>query len=331
MPPLGAWVVTVLACAGGDRTERGPFPDSDADDTDPVPTDDTDDTDVPVNAETVPLAGPCPLVDAWGRFTVTSEPAPIASGAVADGVVPLAVLDEVRSEGDCRLLRRVAPFCDPPCGADEVCGLDEQCAPYPLQQDVGTVTIEGLLAPVSMEPSSPGNNYYALGLPQPPYAPGALVTLRAEGAAYPGFELHGVGLVPLALEPGEWVLDEGEPLEVRWVAPDGSVRSTIRLHVTIDQHGASPLQLVCDFADTGAGTVPASLVDAFVSAGVTGFPSASLTRRTADSAPLAEGCVELDVEWPATGEVRVEDYTPCTHQEDCPPDQTCNTTLEICE
>jgi hypothetical protein len=195
---------------------------------------------------------------------------------------------------------------------------------------VGVVALDGLLEPVTMEPSDPGNNYYAFGLPHPPYAPGALLTLTAPGAAFPGFELHGVGLVPLALVPGEWVLADGRPLEVHWEAPGAAVRSTVHLRVTIDQHGASPLQLACDFADTGTGTVPAALASSFVSAGVTGFPAATLTRRTVDSAPLADGCVELSVEWGLPGELRVEGYTPCTEQADCPDGQTCDYTLEIC-
>ena len=333
MPRLPAWVFLVSATA---CTNGGP---ADADTDRPGDTEVPDDTDLPddtdppvVDPETVPLAGPCPLDQALGGFSVVSDDLlSVVAGAVADGVVPLTVLDEVATEGDCTLLRRVAPFCDPPCAADETCGLDSECAPYPTQQDVGTVTVEGLLEPVSMEPSDPGNNYYALGLPHPPYEPGALITLHADGAFFPAFELYGVGLVPLELVPGEWVLDEGNPLEVRWAAPGATVRSTVHLRVTIDQHGTSPLQLDCDFADTGSGTVRASLVDAFVASGVTGFPSATLTRRTVDSLSLAEGCVELGVEWSGPGDLRVEDYTPCTEQADCPPDEICNTALEICE
>ena len=45
---------------------------------------------------------------------------------------------------------------------------------------------------------------------------------------------------------------------------------------------------------------------------------------------LADGCVELSVEWGLQGEIRVEGYTPCTEQADCPDGQTCDYTLEIC-
>src|SRR5688572_17448593 len=85
------------------------------------------------------LAGPCPLASRLGGFLVESGGvAPVVAGAVREGVLPLEVLDEGVADGACRILTRPQPFCDPACGDDEVCGLDDSCAPYPLEQPLGT-------------------------------------------------------------------------------------------------------------------------------------------------------------------------------------------------
>jgi hypothetical protein len=324
----------LLFLAACDPSSGGKHPDANADgdaDTDADMDADTD-ADVDTDPATVPLAGPCASADAFGSFTVeTNDGLTVVSGAVADGVVPAVVLQSTESAGDCEIVERVALFCDGGCPADQTCGFDGNCIPYPTNQDVGTVSIDGLAAPVSMDPTSPGFNYYDLGLPPIAYDPGALVTLRAEGATLPGFTLHALGLVPLDPPADEWVLSQATDSTITWAAPGGPVRSTVHLLVTIDQHGASPIQLACDFPDTGEGTVAASLVDTLVSSGVTGFPTASLERWTVDSTAMGEGCVQFDVSWAVGGDLRVEGFTPCTEQADCPPGQTCNTNLEICE
>jgi hypothetical protein len=325
-----AWLA-ILACSDKSSGEGADSANDDADADVDTDTDADSDTDPP-DPETVALAGPCPLDQRIGNFAVASDAfLTTAAGAVANGVVPLTVLDNEATEGDCTLLRRVSPFCDPACAPDETCSLDEECIPYPTQQDVGTVSITGLYASVVMEPSTPGYNYYLLGLPHPAYAPGDLVTLDVEGAYFPGFRLYGVGLVPLELVPGQWVLSETEDMAVAWGAPGGPVRSTVHLRVTIDQHGVSPIQLDCDFADTGSGTVPAGIAAQLVASGVTGFPSATLTRWTVDSTSVGPGCVDFALSWSGLGDLRVEGYTPCGESADCPSGQTCNTVLEICE
>ena len=64
------------------------------------------------------LAGSCALADHVGGFVAGFEPSYSAfSGSVADGVVPLNVLEQVGEAGSCTLLRRNNPFCDPGCDA----------------------------------------------------------------------------------------------------------------------------------------------------------------------------------------------------------------------
>ena len=65
------------------------------------------------------------------------------SGSVADAVVPLNVLEQVGEDGDCTLLRRNNPFCDPGCAAGETCDFDGNCLPFPVNRDVGVTLVAG--------------------------------------------------------------------------------------------------------------------------------------------------------------------------------------------
>jgi hypothetical protein len=322
-------VTLLLACSG--PKEPAPSPDP----VDTSPPQDSDTGAAVVDPATVVLDGPCPMATDFGGFRLESDALlTTLGGAVTDGVIPLTVLDPVAAAGDCELLRRKTLFCDPGCAADQTCGLDGECVPYPRNQDVGTVTVTGLFDEVEMEPSA-NNSYYALGLSQPPTDPGALVTLTARGSSSEGqFTLYGVGVVPLALEPGIWRLESGVDLELRWdnpgtLAPE--VRSRVEVVVTIDQHGLTPVQLQCDFPDTGRGTVPGTLVADLVGFGATGFPAGRVTRRTSDALDRGEGCIDFEVGSAASAEIDVVGSTPCHDDEECPPGETCNTALEICE
>jgi hypothetical protein len=111
--------------------------------------------------------GECPEAVRVGRFVVdqTADYA-FVDGKVSEAVVPTDVRTEVFAEGDCRILRRENPFCDPPCGGDETCDLSGTCVPYPSALNVGTVSVLGLSSAVSMEPVEPGNTYFDTS-PQP--------------------------------------------------------------------------------------------------------------------------------------------------------------------
>lgn len=297
--------------------------------TDPV-TDTELDTDVGValDPETVELAGDCGLDDRWGGFLVENqEMFAIVDGEVIEGVVPVAVLVEVSTEGDCRLLRRDTPFCDPACTAGETCDHSGECVSYPASVDLGTASISGLLVDVSMEPSSPGARYFDTTVPNPVFEPGALLELRTERLD----PLHGVGVQPLTAANPVWVISADTPLEVSWDAPEGAVRSQVRLDLTVDQHGVSPLALRCLFDDDGAGTVPAALIEGLTTAGVTGFPNGRIARRTVDSTALDSGCVDFTVASRLEAEVEVAGYTPCDGPDDCPEGLECNLAIEACE
>ncbi len=281
---------------------------------------------------TVELAGSCDLAERFGGLEVeVYESYTVAGGTVYEGVIPITVLESIGTSGDCVLLRKPNPFCDPPCAAAEVCDLHETCIAYPSTQDLGTVTISGLEVEVVMEPVPPGFTYFDTALPHPGVLPGSLVTLRTGGDVWPGVTLHGVGVHDLVPGEDEWVIAEGTALSVSWDAPTESVRSEVVLAVQVDQHGTTPATVVCAFEDTGAGEVPVDMVDALVQAGVTGFPNGTLERRTADRAALGEGCIDFTVSSPRFMSVDVEGFIPCTSNRDCPKGKTCNLEIQICE
>lgn len=266
-----------------------------------------------------------------GRFFVEArEEQGVVQGAVADGVVPSSIPTVSLEAGDCRFLERKNLSCTPACVGSETCGVDGACVPYPRQLDVGTVEIAGLLEPVALLPQPPGNTYFAPEVDNPPFAPDSEIVLAASGSAdVAPFNLFGVGSPRLLGEPA-WTLEDGADLQVVWATAESS-RARVFLEVGIDQHGATPVTLACSFADTGTGVVPASVVDALIGAGVSGFPSGRLYRRTLDSVETSVGCVDLVVGSPREAVVSVAGFTPCDEPEDCPEGLTCNLAIELCE
>lgn len=278
---------------------------------------------------TIPLGGLCPLDARWGAFAVEAYDAyAIVAGSAADGVLPISVLTEVASEGDCRLMRRENPYCSPTCGSGETCGLDGVCVPYPAGQDLGTVAVTGLVDAVSMAPSTPGYTYSDTDLSFPLFEAGKLIALQSSGPD--ALLLHGVGVAPLTPTETQWNVSLNTPLSLAWDTPTEPVRSEIALTLNIDQHGTTPVNLQCTFPDTGSAEVPASVLNALFDAGVSGYPSASLARRTSDKAAFRAGCVDLTVSQEAGIDLTVEGHTPCEDNTDCPIGHPCDTTTQTC-
>ncbi len=332
------WLVLLFAlglgCPGSgtdDDDDIANDDDATGDDDDDSTGDDDDSTLPP--AEDVVLDGTCPQETAWGRFFVDAQPEYSAiQGQVSDGVVPSSVLELVEASNGCQLLRRNNPFCDPPCQPGETCDFDGECVPYPETQSLGTVTIDGLTADVTVDPVQPGNNYFAVGLPLQITTPGETIRLRTTGGAWDSIELWGVGLEDLVLPQGiEWAVDEGEPLEVVWPAASEGARSEVYFSLNIDQHGVSPSTLFCVFPDTGSATVPSSVISGLFDVGVSGFPFGSLTRRTTDSAPIGDGCIDFVVGMPRSVSVDVVGYIPCDLMNPCPEPLSCNLEIGLCE
>lgn len=328
------WItlLTLWSCAG-DKPGQDSDPHEtsnpgDSGDTDTSP--DSGDTDV--TAENVPLDGYCAddvhygnfLVDATARYAYVT-------GSVADGVVPITVLTGLETAGDCTLWRKENLFCDPSCDPGYTCNFDGECVPYPSGQALGTVTVDGLLEPVSMEPTVPGNTYFNTSLPNPPWTPGALVTLKSGGGAFDPFTLYGVAPDAFAMEDLAWQLTEGEALALSWTPPETTSRTRVRVSMNIDQHGTTPVSAVCWFDDDGAAEVPSAIIDGLIGYGVTGFPRATATRLSADTAEAGAGCVDLWLTSSLEPTIAVTGYTPCFTTDDCPDGQECNLELQRCE
>lgn len=296
------WLAAVLACSrepGGPPPETGPPADTDTDpvvDTDPpTPTGDTAEacTVSPPTGDpaTIPLAGPCAPEVQIGSFAVTQRLGSASvTGFLLDVPFPY-VPPRVGGDATCELRRRSNPFCDPACNTDEVCTPDDtsrvdedaygDCAVAPVDQELGCVTIGGLVADVATP---------SFWVPDPPFVPGALVELTVAA----DLVLHGVGVEPIATGGG-WTLADGEDLPITWNDAGASLRSTVVVTLNVDQSGLEPVDLTCELPDTGEGALPAAMVSALLAEGVSGFPSATLTRRTADSAEVAGGCVDFVV------------------------------------
>jgi hypothetical protein len=276
--------------------------------------------------------GACDSRERVGRFSIEKQvDFGVVQGTVNDGVVPTAIPTLVSEESGCRVLERRNLACAPGCVGAETCGESGTCIPYPRQVNVGEVSIAGLTRETRMSPQAPGASYFSPGADNPPYQVRSQITLSAVGTdTLPSFQLFGVGSEPLAEAPS-WVLAAGTDLALAWAAPISDVQTHVLVELTIDQHGVSPLSLVCELEDTGSATVPAVIIDQLIGSGVTGFPNGRITRRTADHVQLDVGCVELVVGSPRAAAVSVSGFTPCNGPADCSNDQTCNLALQRCE
>lgn len=302
-----AFFVLVAGC--GD--EKDPSGDADSDvDTDA-------DTDTATDTTTVDWPDPgeygtaCPLDDRVGLFEIAAFSAYSAvSGSVATGILPITIREEVGRAGDCRLLKKDNPFCDPPCVAGELCDDHDDnpdtngvCAPYPPNLDAGTVYVRGLVEGLPALHPDAALNYSNTLVPHPIFDPGAEIQLYAEGADTESFSLEGAGVEVLDAQI-DWTMVRDQPLEVTWTPGDGTGR--IWLSFNVDQHGNSPVTLECDVEDTGSTIVPAALVTQLIDSGVSGFSTGLMRRLTVDSTQIEQGCVELLVYSHLRGQLQCE-------------------------
>lgn len=275
------------------------------------------------------IDGACAQTDRVGGFYLTMEAMYTAlSGAVTDGVLPISVLEEVGQGGGCTLLRRTNPVCDPPCAGGDTCDYSGACIPYPMNHDVGTLTLTGLVEPATVEPL--GNlEYSATNLMHPAFEPGAAISLAATGGDYAAFTLHGEGVAMIEPASDALTMKKGEPLALTWTPNDGA--AGVRIELTIDQHGNSPVKLVCVGPDSGSLEVPVELIAQFIDFGISGFPSAQFYRETVDQVVLEPGCVEFAVRSHRETLLGVEGHTPCNNQDDCPEGQMCDIMIQTCK
>jgi len=245
-------------------------------------------------------------------------------GVVRDGVMPGTIPEVVMTEGDCRLLGRRNLFCDPACDPGFTCGAEETCIPSPLGQDLGTVVLRGLVERLALPALQPGNSYSYTRLPHPGFEVNHVIQLRTT-TGYPGpLELYGIGVSQLIPSTSAWTLTRGQDLVLAWTPPPTGAMSRIYMEINIDQHGLTPLVLSCNLPDTGSASIPSAIIDGLMDAGVTGFPTGLVKRRTEDSFTAPQGCVDFFVTSVRNMTVEVSGHTPCTSPDDCTPPEVCD-------
>lgn len=280
---------------------------------------------------------PCPAESAVGEFTIElGDGFTSVDGRVFDAVTPSLVPEELASEGDCRLLTLPNLLCEPACPpTTQTCGEGNQCLPLPVAQSVGSVSVSGLARPVEMSANETTGSYRPgpPALPHPGFSAGADLRLAASGGAYAPFELRGWGITPFQLGADPVNVSAGQPVALAWAPPADAGPARIRAVLNINNHGSSNTAIECAFADTGSASIPAALIDRLIDLGASGFPTLTLTRRTATSTNLTPGCVQLVVTTDQlySLDVSLDGLVSCDTDAMCPQGQTCKPLERFCE
>jgi len=196
-------------------------------------------------------------VELWGLF---DRPFPLQ----IFGVVREGLWEVTLSAGACVYLTpAMAGFCTPECTTEQYCDVDDVCQSYPVRQSAGTLTLTGLTAPVTLEPTM-DNFYTASGTPtENLFEPGSMITLTAEGATLPAFDVSTTAVAPLAPAiPCPLELIAGQDLTVTWDAATGG--NLIRWEMISAFHAGDGPMVLCEGPDTGSLVVPASIVDRYL-------------------------------------------------------------------
>jgi hypothetical protein len=325
------WIL-ILACNDGDKGGGG-------DDSDTTPIDDSSPIDDSGTEKPPVLTGPCENGTKIGFIEVshTSHDDALVTAQVEDSVYPTSKLTLVEEKNGCKMMRKENPFCDPTCKSNFTCNLEGECVPYPVRIEVGTIEITGTVNTHTMEPQTA---YYWDGDAELPlFDVGATIKGTVEGSEkLAGFELHGFGVAQVALPDGmawdmkppyTWTLEEDTAFEFTWV-PSKEDEGDMYITLAIDEHGATPVTLYCEVEDTGSLTIPVSMVNQLVAAGVSGFPAAYVYRRSVDHIDTDLGCVEMEVSVQHEPFLTVEGHTPCFSDKDCPKGQYCNLPTQTC-
>jgi hypothetical protein len=278
---------------------------------------------------------PCPAETEVGEFTIELGAGFTSfDGKVLDGVKASDVPSELARDGECRLVSLPRFVCAPACpSSTQTCGENNQCVPLPVAHDVGTVTVSGLARALAMTANDNTGNYVPgpPALPHPGFAPGADLRLAASGGDYEPFELRGWGISAFETPPDPVPVTGGQPVAVTWTAPTEPGPARVYAKLNVNNHGSSDTWIECDFEDTGAATIPASLVDGLIAQGASGFPTLTLARRTASSTSIMPGCVQLIVKSEVDLDVTLAGLVSCADDDSvCPTGQTCKPIERYC-
>lgn len=226
---------------------------------------------------------------AWGPLDTPWEDGVVGEWVIScgDQTGDTGVWRVIASAGDCSLavLEPCDGDCDGGCPYDTYCTAGGTCAPTPVFADAGTLTVDGLAKPLTVEPGGGGYWLYE-ALPADLFDPGDPVTLAAAGGASAAFDAAATGVAPLdAVLPCEAIPTAGQDLDLTWT-PSGDPAARIRWEMVQDVHLAQGPRLRCEVADTGSLTVPADLLGQYLYGQK---HQLTLTRLTAGQVALAGG------------------------------------------
>jgi hypothetical protein len=177
---------------------------------------------------------------------------------------------EVLAEGACRVLAYEPAFCDPPCAG--VCVAPGTCVEWPTYRSAGSITIDGLAAPLAVDPSFDDSYITFGGLPDPLFAPGATISINAAGSVIDAFSLSAPAPARASLpayDAAGTVTLVDEDLALTWPTPDSAARIRITVHSGGAPHGTPPaVILTCDAPDTGSLTIPRAAIAALPALGL---------------------------------------------------------------
>jgi len=80
-------------------------------------------------------------------------------------------------------------------------------------------------------------------------------------------------------------------------------------------------------SDAGSFSIPAALATELYKLGMSGFPTITITRRTADSTTITPGCIQFSVSSSLELEVSIVGLVSCIKDTECPTGQVCKVDL----
>lgn len=275
----------------------------------------------------------CPRDERVGSFRLyLGDDRTIFAGAVSDGVAPAAIPEVVAEEGGCQLLGPRNLFCSESCASGTTCAGDDQCVPTPMKVSAGSVAVSGLATELTADPNGITGDYSkTLQEPFPAFEPGAALTLSAAGDVVGAFSLDAYGVAAMTTELGMVPVSKGSPVTLTWDAsPADPSQAAVYVGFTVNAHGAVTGWIECTAPDTGSFDIPATLVSQLIDLGLSGFPRATLGRRSTDTTTTSAGCVDFSVSSEVTLDLEVDGLVSCNTDDDCPDAQTCSPVL-ACE
>jgi hypothetical protein len=270
-------VIDVIEVDGGEEVvEPDTSADADTvpvDDADTVPVDDADTTPPPDASDDVPETEDDvsqPSDDVALRFELAGSIQVIEQysgglGAVAGSWIYVDLGDRPdpmlyrfeHGDGACKVWSLATTSCGAGCDLGELCDVDASCRPMAAPISAGDITFGGLVTAITAKSSG---GLYTLD-PEPPadglFAPGASITVSAEGAALPAFTATVSGVADLRIQGSGLVeLADQKQTVLSWApAGDGSEVEAI---LQLGWHGAPATGIIACRAPDSAGEIVVS-------------------------------------------------------------------------